>query len=103
MITELVFFDLPKGTTRTQALELYRKSAEPWLRNPDLIEKYYFFSDENCAGGGVYIWNSREDAARWHGEDYKSRVRSVYGSAPRIQILDALIHVDPKRGLISEY
>jgi hypothetical protein len=43
MITELVFFDLPKGTTRTQALELYRKSAEPWLRNPDLIEKYYFF------------------------------------------------------------
>jgi hypothetical protein len=103
MITELVFFDLPKGTTRTQALELYRKSAEQWLRNPDLIEKYYFFDGESCIGGGVYIWNSREAAARWHGEDYKSRVRSVYGSAPRIQILDALIHVDPKRGLISEY
>ncbi len=103
MITELVFFDLPKGTTRTEALELYRKSAKSWLLNPDLVEKYYFFNDESCTGGGVYIWNSREDASRGHGEDYKSRVRSIYGSAPHIQILDALIHVDPKRGLISEY
>jgi hypothetical protein len=30
MITELVFFDLPKGTTRAQALAMYRQTAESW-------------------------------------------------------------------------
>ena len=37
MITELVFIDLPKGTTRSQALAMYRQTAESWRVNTDLV------------------------------------------------------------------
>ncbi len=102
MITELVFIDLPKGTTRALALAMYRQTAESWRANTDLVEKYYFFDEERSIGGGVYIWPSRAEAETWHGDAYKEKVLSIYGAPPRIQILDALIHVDPRRGLLQE-
>jgi hypothetical protein len=102
MITEIVFFDLPKGARRADALALYRKSAVNWLANPDLVEKYYFFDEERNLGGGVYIWRSHEAAQRWHGEDYQRMAQSLYGASPRMERLDALIHVDPVAGRITE-
>lgn len=102
MIAEIVFFDLPRGATRADALALYRTTATQWAANPDLVEKYYFFDEERGQGGGVYIWRTREAAARWHGEDYQRRVRSLYGAPPRMQRLDALIHVDPVAGVVTE-
>ncbi len=102
MIVEIVKFELPAGTTRADALALYRKSAPQWLANRDLAQKYYFFDPVRCVGGGVYIWRSREAAERWHGEDYRRMVGSLYGAEPQIEILDALIHVDPSAGALAE-
>jgi hypothetical protein len=102
MIAEIVDFDLPPGTDRGAALALYRQSAMKWVANPDLIEKFYFFEKSGCVGGGVYFWRSHEAANRWHGEDYRGMVRSLYGSEPRIRILDALMHVDAVAGTCTE-
>jgi hypothetical protein len=63
-----------------------------------LIEKYYFYDEGNCRGGGVYIWTSREATQRWHGEAYRDMIRRTYGSVPRIEMLDALLHVDTAAG-----
>jgi hypothetical protein len=98
MIVEIVHFDLPSGTDRTKAQELYRGSAAGWVTNKDLIEKYYFYNEADCRGGGVYIWTSREAAQGWHGEEYRDMVRRTYGSVPSIEVLDALLHVDPAAG-----
>jgi hypothetical protein len=49
----------------------------------------------------VYIWTSREAAEQWHGKDYRDRVLRTYGSVPRIEVLDALLHVDPAAGKVS--
>lgn len=102
MIIEIVSFDLPPGTDRSTATNLYRQSAPKWAINPDLIEKFYFFDEERCVGGGTYFWKSLEAVSRWHGDDYREMVRSLYGSEPRIQILDAVIHVDPLAGKWTE-
>ncbi len=102
MIVEIVFFNLPAGTTRAAALALYRKSAGNWVENPDLVEKYYFFDEAEGLGGGVYVWPDRQAARRWHGADYEAMVAEVYGAAPNIQILDALIRVDPLARRIEE-
>jgi hypothetical protein len=98
MIVEIVAFDLPPGTDRAKAMELYRGSAAVWVKNKDLVEKYYFYDEAACRGGGVYIWTSREAAHRWHGEEYREMLRRTYGSVPRIEILDALLHVEPAAG-----
>jgi hypothetical protein len=103
MIVEIVTFDLPQDTTRAEALVLYKKSAATWANNGDLVEKYYFFDAEKCLGGGVYIWPDRAAAARWHGESYRNRVRSLYGAPPRIEILDALMRVDPLAKRVEEF
>lgn len=78
MIVEIVHFDLPLGTDRAKALELFASSAAKWVTNKDLVEKYYFFSETDCRGGGVYIWTSREAAQKWHGEEYRDMVRRTY-------------------------
>lgn len=102
MIVEIVVFDLPAGTDKPAALALYRQSAEKWLTNPDLMEKYYFFNEEQGQGGGVYIWPSREAAKRWHGEEYRRMIAALYGSAPRIHVFDALLRLEPGVGAITE-
>jgi hypothetical protein len=70
--------------------------------NRVLVEKYYVFDEERGRGGGIYIWPSREAAARWHGEDYRKMLRSLYGGKPRIEILAAVMHVDPQGGKVVE-
>lgn len=97
MIAELVRFDLPPGTTRDTARALYDQSAPGWLTNPDLVEKYYLFDAQRCEGGGIYIWRSRAAIERWHGVDYRRMVASRYGSVPRIETFEALLHLDPSR------
>lgn len=102
MIAEIVLFDLPHGTKRTDALALYRNTTERWLSNPDLVEKYYFFDEEKFVGGGIYLWRTREAAPHWHGNDYAQMVQSLYGAPPRMQIFDVLIHIDPVAGSVTE-
>jgi len=102
MVIEIVLFDLPKGTPRAEAMSLYHQSARQWIANPDLVQKYYFFDEERSLGGGVYVWRDRAAAERWHGEDYRHMVMARYGAPPRIQILDAMLHVDPAAGRVTQ-
>ena len=92
-LLEWIEFDLPPGTTRAEALALYRGTATVWAANPDLVGKTYTFNEATSTGGGLYIWRSREAAARWHGEDYRRVIRSRYGSEPRIRMTDAVLEV----------
>jgi hypothetical protein len=103
MVVELVLFDLPPGTTRANAAAMYRKTAEKWLANPDLVQKYYFFDPAGPTGGGVYVWRNRAAVQRWHGKEYARMVQDLYGAAARTQIFDAVMHVDPVDGRINEF
>lgn len=94
MITEIVHFNLPEGISRDELLSKYRTTAPAWSNNEDLIHKFYFFDENKGLGGGVYIWKTKEAALRWHGEEYQSRIREIYGSAPRMTYYDTLIVVD---------
>ena len=96
-VLEWVEFDLPPGTTRTEALALYRGTAIGWVANPDLLGKTYTFDEATSTGGGLYIWRSREAASHWHGEDYRSMIRTRYGSEPRIQLMDAVFQITDGR------
>lgn len=102
MITELVFFDLPKGITREEVMAKYRQTAPAWSRNEDLVHKFYFFDPAKNHGGGVYIWKTIEAAHRWHGQEYRDRIRTLYGSEPTMTYLDTLVVVDNVLKQVSE-
>jgi hypothetical protein len=83
-------------------LDKYRQTAPAWSSNPDLIQKYYFFDADKSGGGGVYVWKSMEAARRWHGDAYRSRIRTLYGSEVRMSYFDTLLVVDNVAGQVHE-
>jgi hypothetical protein len=94
MVTEIVTFGLPPEATRESVLAAFEQTAPTWAENPDLIRKYYVFDGERRLAGGVYLWRERSDAARWHGTQFRARVRELYGAEPEFQIFETPIVVD---------
>ena len=94
MITEIVLFDLPEGTTRDQMLVQFRDAIPRWSRNPDMIRKHMIFDLDRRKGGGVYLWHSVADAKRWHNEEFRQRVQATFGSEPTYQYFDTPVIVD---------
>ncbi len=103
MITEIVFFDLPENISREDLMMKYMSTAEAWSKNQDLIEKHYFYDSAGHRGGGVYIWKSKEAMFRWHGDEYKSRIKEIYGDEPRMSYFDSLVHVNNMLGKIEKF
>ena len=102
MITEIVYFDLPRGISRDEVLEKYRQTAPAWSQNEDLVHKCYFFDEAQQLGGGVYVWKTLDAARKWHGDSYRAKIKELYGSEPRITCLDTLIVIDNVAGTVSE-
>ncbi len=94
MITEIVLFDLPAGITRDEMIAQFRDSIPRWQQNPDMIRKYMIFDLKAGKGGGVYLWNSVEDAKRWHDESFRQRILQYFGSEPTYQYFEAPVIVD---------
>ncbi len=100
MITEIVTFKLPAGTTRENVLATFDKTSTAWHNNPDLVRKYYLFDAERGLAGGVYLWRERAHAEKWHGEEFRQRVRSLYGGEPQSQFFETPVIVDNESGQI---
>ena len=102
MITEIVIFRLPEGTTREEVFSNFQKTAPTWRDNPDLIRKNYLFDPEKGLGGGVYLWKEKAHAEKWHGEEFRKKVKEIYGSEPESQFFETPIVVDSAEGRITK-
>jgi hypothetical protein len=94
MITEIVFFRLPTNMSRDELVEKYRASVPNWRANSDLVHKSFLHDEHARRGGGVYLWKSLEAAQRVHGEAFRQRIRTVFGSDPEFQYFDSPIVID---------
>jgi hypothetical protein len=74
MITVIAQFKLPQTITRERARETFLSTAPKYKGVPGLIRKYYILSQDGGTAGGIYLWNSREDADRLCTEDWKNFV-----------------------------
>lgn len=94
MITEIVTIKLPDKATREDVFQKFEKTAAIWRDNPDLIRKYYLFDADKSVVGGVYLWKEMEHAQKWHGDEFRRRVRETYGAEPQSQFFETPIVVD---------
>jgi hypothetical protein len=101
MIIEIVSFTHRAGQTRAEILDQARAVAPNWQANPDLIRKHFLLG-ENGAGGGVYLWPSREAAERAHGPEWRAAVRQRTGSEPTMTYFEVIMTVDNERGTVTE-
>ena len=94
MITVIVEFKLPQPITNLQAREIFLSTAPKYQGVPGLIRKYYFLVPDGTKAGGVYLWQSRKDAARLYTEEWRSFVHGKYGSDPSLTYLETPVVVD---------
>lgn len=102
MITAVVQFKLPKPATREEAKQMFLSTAPRFREVQGLVRKYYVLSLDGESGGGVYLWQSREDADRVYTDEWKALVRERYGSEPTIQYFHSPVIVDNSVGDILQ-
>jgi len=94
MISVLVQFKLPQPVTPEQARPIFLASAPTYREVSGLLRKYYVLSEDGATAGGIYLWTSREDAARLYTQEWKAMVRERYGVEPSLTYFDAPVVVD---------
>ena len=97
----IVSFKLPQKQTLEQAVARFQSTAPRYLGMPGLVRKNYFLTEDGMRSGGVYVWESREAAARAYTTEWKASVRAKYGSDPEIVYVDTPVQVDNEQGSIS--
>jgi hypothetical protein len=93
MITAVVTFKIPRGTTREQWMENIKPIATRFQSVPGLIRKQFLYSDDGIAGG-VYLWETREAAEACYRGPWLDNVRKISGADPDIAWFDTPIVVD---------
>lgn len=100
MITAFVRFKLPKAATIEEAREIFSSTAPRYREAQGLIRKYYLLSEDGGTAGGVYLWKSKDDAARIYTDEWKKFVAEKYGSEPSIEYFASPVVVDNLAGEI---
>ena len=94
MITVIVEFKLPQPISNLEARDIFLSTAPKYQGMPGLIRKYYFLTPDGIKAGGIYLWQSQEDADRLYTDEWKAFVRGKYGSDPTLAYLDTPVVVD---------
>jgi hypothetical protein len=94
MITAIATFQLPSPITLDEARKTFLSTAPKYQGVPGLIRKYYMLSQDGSTVGGVYLWNSREEADEMYTESWRSFVREKYGTDPSVTYMDCPVVVD---------
>ncbi|WP_113910561.1 monooxygenase [Roseovarius dicentrarchi] len=74
------------------AIASARTSAPTFSHMPGLTRKY-FLNGEN-GGGGVYIWESREQADAWYTPEWANKIKERFGAAPTLTYYDNYVVLD---------
>ena len=62
------------------------------------MRKNYLYDAEAGIAGGVYLWKEKAHALKWHGEEFRQRVKDLYGAVPASQFFETPIVVDNVAG-----
>ncbi len=100
MITAIVQFILPQPVSREKAREVFSGTAPNYREIKGLIRKYYILSQDGGTAGGVYLWNSLEDAERLYTEEWRQFILDKYGVLPSVTYFESPVIVDNAAGEI---
>jgi hypothetical protein len=79
---------------RDRAKEVFMSTAPRYRDVQGLIRKYYILSEDGTTAGGVYLWESREDADRLYTGEWQEFIFTKYGSKPAISFFHSPVVVD---------
>lgn len=100
MITAIVQFRPANPLPPDAAADSFEQSAPRFQALDGLVRKYFLY-EENGVSGGVYLWNTREEAEAYFDEAWKDRMEGQFGDRPEVTYFDSPVIVDNASGEIS--
>lgn len=94
MITAIVQFKVPGGTTLEMAKSLFESTAPRYRGMAGLVRKYYLFDPATAMAGGCYLFESRADADALFNDDWRALIADKYGAEPQIAWFETPVVVD---------
>jgi len=94
MTTSITRFRLPSGIP-TEAVKNGFLEVAPKFKHPvGLLRKYFLISEDGKTGGGVYLWNSMEEARTFSEGVLRKMIRDKFQVEPSIEYYEAPVIVD---------
>lgn len=94
MITVITQFVLPKPITCDEARKIFLSTAPNYQGVSGLFRKTYLYSADGVTVGGVYLWNSRQEAEAMYTEEWLTFVREKYGTDATVTYFESPVVVD---------
>lgn len=94
MITTITKFTLPEPITCDEARKIFLSTAPNYQRVNGLLRKNYIYAEDGVTVGGVYLWNSRQDAEAMYTEEWFAFVREKYGTEASVTYFESPVVVD---------
>ncbi|MGZ7008225.1 MAG: YdhR family protein [Ilumatobacteraceae bacterium] len=101
MIIAIVNFALPAPLTADEARAMFEVSAPNYQNVDGLRRKHFLLSDDGHTAGGVYLWDSREQAEALYDDAWRIRLAARYGSEPTVTYYDSQVTVDPSSIIVG--
>jgi hypothetical protein len=102
VITAIVQFALPQPVTREKAREMFSTSAPRYAGVTGLVRKYFLLSQDGGTAGGVYLWQSQEDAELMYTDAWKRSIAEKYGAEPSVVYFESPVIVDNAAGTVID-
>ena len=100
MITVITEFVMSQAVTLEEARRIFSDTAPNYLNVQGLLRKTYIFSEDGKTLGGVYFWNSRQEAEKMYTEEWRAFVREKYETDPKVTYFESPVYVDNEAGQI---
>ena len=94
MITSITRFQLPVGVPTDVIKDGFREVAPNFKKPPGLLRKYFLISEDGKTGGGVYLWNSMEQARTFTEGVIRPMIRDKFKMEASIEYFDSPVIVD---------
>jgi len=100
MITATVRYQLPPDVDHAACREHFHRIAPGFQHVKGLISKHFIWSESGWAGG-VYQWETREDAQVFYGGAWLDGIVERYGMRPQIELYEVFALTDNASGRVE--
>ena len=100
MITTITTYPLPRPMTPDEARRMFLSTAPRYRDVPGLARKYYYLSQDGRTLGGVYLWNSLDEAEAMFDDGWRATMRGKYKTDPSVVHFNCPVVVDNLLGKI---
>ncbi len=100
MITAIVRYKLPPSIDHDACLAHFTKIAPGFRTAKGLISKHFIWSERTIAGG-VYQWETLEDAKAFYSGPWLKGIVERYGMEPEIEFFEVFAVTDTAAGTVK--